>query len=168
MANKQLGNMPTSFDIAIAVVLQNEGGYVNNPADPGGETNFGISKRAYPNLDIKHLTMDAAKEIYRHDYWVFQDLNSQAIATKCLDLAVNLGLHGGIKLVQESLLTLGQDVQPDGIWGPKTESTLNGSLDSEVLPEIRTEQSHHYVEWVAQNPARYPELKGLLRRVQSC
>jgi lysozyme family protein len=57
------------FDRAVAVTMRFEGGYVNDPVDPGGETNHGISKRAYPDLDIKGLTKDAARAIYRRDYW---------------------------------------------------------------------------------------------------
>ena len=53
-------------------------GYVNDPKDPGGETNYGISKRAYPDVDIKNLTEDGAKDIYKRDYW---DKN------KCEDLS---------------------------------------------------------------------------------
>lgn len=57
------------FTAAMAFVLAHEGGYVWNPNDPGGETNFGISKKSYPNEDIKNLTREAATEIYRIDYW---------------------------------------------------------------------------------------------------
>ncbi|MEM0173017.1 MAG: glycosyl hydrolase 108 family protein [Sulfolobaceae archaeon] len=46
-----------------------EGGYVNNPHDPGGETKYGISKASFPNLDIKNLTLDEAVNIYRNMYW---------------------------------------------------------------------------------------------------
>lgn len=45
------------------------GGYTNDPQDPGGETKWGISKRSYPRLDIPALTLDAAREIYFRDYW---------------------------------------------------------------------------------------------------
>ncbi|MBI5843910.1 MAG: hypothetical protein HZB23_04475 [Deltaproteobacteria bacterium] len=48
--------------------MAHEGGYVNDPADPGGETRFGISRRAYPNEDIKALTRERAAEIYYRDY----------------------------------------------------------------------------------------------------
>ena len=57
------------FEDCIDKVLEHEGGYVNDPNDLGGETNFGVSKKAYPDLDIKNLTRDEAKEIYRKDYW---------------------------------------------------------------------------------------------------
>lgn len=57
------------FQRCILFVLSEEGGYVNSPADPGGETNFGISKRSYPDVDIRALTKAQAIEIYRRDYW---------------------------------------------------------------------------------------------------
>ena len=56
------------FREAIEVILKHEGGYVNDPVDPGGETNMGISKRAYPDLDIKGLTKQSVREIYYKDY----------------------------------------------------------------------------------------------------
>ncbi|KKK60142.1 hypothetical protein LCGC14_3027340, partial [marine sediment metagenome] len=49
-----------SFEKAIPIVLKHEGGYVHDKLDPGGETNFGISKRAYPMVDIKNLTQEQA------------------------------------------------------------------------------------------------------------
>ena len=52
-----------TFEEAVKSVLKHEGGYVNDPKDPGGETNFGISKRAFPDLDIKNLTEEDAIEI---------------------------------------------------------------------------------------------------------
>jgi hypothetical protein len=59
----------SKFEMAIDFVLPAEGGYVNDPADPGGETNFGISKRKYPDINIKDLTVAGAITIYRRDYW---------------------------------------------------------------------------------------------------
>jgi len=53
-----------AFEVALNFVLKWEGGYVNDPRDSGGETKFGISKKAYPNLDIKNLTQQQAGEIY--------------------------------------------------------------------------------------------------------
>lgn len=160
--------MPSDFNLAIPVVLANEGGYVNNPADPGGETNFGISKRAYPNVDIKNLTKEAAAEIYRHDYWRFGDLNSQDIATKLLDMSVNIGIKRAVTLCQISINDIGGHCNVDGKWGPSTESTVNGSEANVLLPEIRASQSHYYTNLVAQRPELYQFLRGWLRRVQSC
>ena len=57
------------FDQAIEVILKHEGGYANNPNDSGGETKYGISKRSYPELNIRGLTRDYAKKIYEQDFW---------------------------------------------------------------------------------------------------
>ena len=56
-----------SFDEIIKHVLEHEGGYVNDPKDLGGETKYGITKRFYPDIDIKNLTIEEAKEIYKKD-----------------------------------------------------------------------------------------------------
>ena len=52
-----------SWDDVFDRLIGHEGEYSNDPNDPGGETKWGISKRAYPNLDIKNLTRDGAKTI---------------------------------------------------------------------------------------------------------
>ena len=58
-----------NFNEIIEQVLEHEGGYVNDPKDLGGETKYGITKRFYPDVDIKNLTVEQAKEIYKKDYW---------------------------------------------------------------------------------------------------
>jgi lysozyme family protein len=100
----------SEFDRVMAFILQEEGGYVNNPADPGGETNFGISKRAYPQVDIKLLTVDKAKEIYRRDYWLPMGLESQKYgpALVLMDCAVNQG----VKRSQSILARVATSSQP--------------------------------------------------------
>ena len=54
-----------NFDSAFTIILGSEGGYVNDPRDSGGETKYGIAKKFYPNLDIKNLTVEQAKAIYK-------------------------------------------------------------------------------------------------------
>jgi hypothetical protein len=61
--------MKSSFDKAVRFVLRAEGGLVEHPADPGGLTKYGISKRTYPTLDIANLTEAEAIDIYYRDYW---------------------------------------------------------------------------------------------------
>lgn len=84
----RLGNFEAAFQIVVGI----EGGYVNNPADPGGETKYGLSKRANPDLDIANLTLDQAHAIYRTKYWP-QGADSwpYAEALLCFDTAVNGG-----------------------------------------------------------------------------
>lgn len=74
---------------------------MNDPHDPGGETNFGISKRSYPNLDIRNLTADDAVRIYRQDYWLPAgcDKLPAPLALLVFDTAVNMGLGAAAKLL---------------------------------------------------------------------
>ena len=81
-----------AFKSAIDFVLQWEGGYVDHPDDPGGETNFGISKRAHPDVDIAALTRADAVEIYRREYWMpVASTLSHPLSLVYFDTAV---LHG--------------------------------------------------------------------------
>jgi len=80
------------FNFCVDQVLKHEGGYVNDPRDPGGETNFGISKRAYPTLNIKALTKEQAIEVYRRDYWARIDKTFPELNLLVFDSAVNQGV----------------------------------------------------------------------------
>ena len=123
---------------AVQHVLANEGGYVNNPADPGGETNFGISKRSYPALDIRDLTREQAIEIYRSDYWQFSGLQSQRVATKVFDLAVNMGPIPAVRLLQLSLGAIqAGPVVADGQLGPRTISAANAADEGRLMDELK-------------------------------
>ena len=83
----------SDFQIAVNLVLNHEGGYVNNPSDPGGETNFGIAKRWHPDLDIRNLTKDQASVIYQQQYWTaaMEQEPDQRMGNALLDTAVNQG-----------------------------------------------------------------------------
>ena len=106
-----------------------EGGYVNDPTDPGGETNYGISKRAYPNVDIKNLTLEQAKLIYKNDYWdkVRGDEISYPLNLFMFDCAVNQGVDVAIKLLQKTL-----GVPQDGILGVQTLKAIQKSQGVET------------------------------------
>ena len=86
--------MVNQFERAFEIVVGLEGGYVNDPRDPGGETNWGISKRSYPALDIPSLTREQAKSIYKSDYWDKIDGDSRpwGPALVMFDCAVNQGV----------------------------------------------------------------------------
>lgn len=109
--------MKENFDKSLSFTLRWEGGYVNDPHDPGGETKFGISKRAYPKVDIKNLTEEKAKEIYKKDYWdkVKGDDLPIGVDTMVFDAAVNSGVGASAKWLQACL-----GVTVDGDIGPKT------------------------------------------------
>jgi hypothetical protein len=79
----------------IQKTIQLEGGYVNDPDDPGGETKFGISKRAFPHVDIASLTKEQAAELYKDKYWDvlhLDDFKFLPFRFKVLDIAVNMGV----------------------------------------------------------------------------
>jgi hypothetical protein len=82
------------FPYSMKFVFKWEGGYVNDPDDPGGETKYGISKRAYPDIDIKNLTKAQAKSIYHQDYWIPAgcDKLPWPLCLVVFDTAVNMGL----------------------------------------------------------------------------
>jgi lysozyme family protein len=96
--------MEENFDRAFAWILRAEGGYVADPDDPGGETKFGISKRVYPKLDIKAITEDLARELYRHDYWdaCGCDALPAGIDIAVFDTAVNMGRLTAIAILKQT------------------------------------------------------------------
>jgi lysozyme family protein len=105
------------FEQAFQRVLGHEGGYVNDPRDPGGETKFGISKRAYPREDIAGMTVERARAIYLRDYWGPAGCDAVPDAAKLplFDAAVNSGVRAAVRLLQRAV-----GEAPDGLLGPRT------------------------------------------------
>ena len=121
--------MNTWFDQCFDKLISHEGGYVNHASDPGGETNYGISKRAYPSLDIKALTLADAKQLYKRDYWdraQCDQLPSQ-LSYLVFDAAVNSGIGQSIRFLQRAV-----GVADDGAIGPITLSATK-RMDTESL-----------------------------------
>jgi lysozyme family protein len=92
-----------SFEQALKFVLEREGGYVNDPLDPGGETKYGISKKSYPNVDIRNLTPELAGSIYQADYWApcGCDDRPAPLALVVFDTAVNIGTARAVAWLQQ-------------------------------------------------------------------
>jgi lysozyme family protein len=133
------------FAQALAFTLQREGGYVNDPDDPGGETNYGLSKRAYPDLDIRNLTLEQAAQIYRRDYWDAPGFGRLAevapwVAIRLFDLGVNCGPVTAGKMLQRAINTiLGVDVPARRLnpWREKIARLTGGKpllVDGKVGP----------------------------------
>lgn len=106
-----------AWDKAFDLLMINEGGYVNDPNDAGGETKYGISKKAYPNLNIADLTLDEAKAIYFRDYWLKCkcDKLPDCLSVAVFDYSVNSGIKRAVKTLQSVL-----GVTVDGIIGNQT------------------------------------------------
>lgn len=116
----------SNFDASMAEVFSHEGGYVNDPRDPGGETNMGISKRSYPSEDIRGMTRERAAAIYRRDYWnrVKGDQLPDGIDLVAFDPAVNSGVSRGSRWLQSAL-----GVTQDGKIGPQTVLAAQAATD---------------------------------------
>src|SRR5262249_50094421 len=156
---------------AINTVLRNEGGYVNDPADAGGETNFGISKRSFPDVNIKALTPLTAADIYRKSFWnthpQLSRLDSQAVATKTFDLMVNMGSSRGVKILQRAINRVAGEhgkVQVDGRLGPTTVDRANAVEERLLLAAMREAAADYYRAIVKAKPSQAKFLRGWLRR----
>lgn len=112
-----------NFEQAFAQLIspEYEGGYSNDPKDPGGETKFGISKRSYPSLDIKSLTREQVKPIYKADFWgpAGCDAVPSPLKYPLFDFAVNSSPRWAVKTLQKRL-----GVLADGSLGPVTLSEI--------------------------------------------
>ena len=125
--------MSTVFDKSMSRLLPIEGGYSNDPKDPGNwtggkpgvgkllGTKYGIAANTYPNEDIKNLTWDRAKALYRRDFWdaVHADVLPGAVAYNALDGAINSGASRSIQWLQKAA-----GVADDGRWGPVTQAAI--------------------------------------------
>jgi lysozyme family protein len=109
------------FNYCIPIILKEEGGYVNDPNDPGGETNMGISKTQYPKLDIPNLTVDQVTEIYYTDYWIPSGCKFPVAPLDLFlfNFSVTSGVPEAIQMVQQLI-----GVTVDGAMGPNTQAAL--------------------------------------------
>ena len=143
---KQLSNYPPAFERAVARVLGDEGGYADNPSDPGGETKFGISKREYPQLDIAALTRADAVAIYYRDWWQryrYSELPGP-IAAKVFDLAVNIGPAHAVRCLQRALRACGRRLTEDGALGRATATAAAGANQLALAAALRAEAAGYY------------------------
>ena len=158
-------------------LIKREGGYVNNPADRGGATKYGITEsvaRAHGYKgNMKDLPMDFAKTIYRKTYWTsprFDQVNtiSAAIAEELLDTGVNCGPGFAKPTLQRALNLLNNqckggwpDLAVDGVYGPATLNALKIYLskrgkngEKTLLKVLNILQGNRYIEICERNPSQ--------------
>lgn len=113
------------------------GAYTNDPDDSGGETKWGISKRAHSHLNIKAITYNQAVEIYRTQYW--NELYDYILCTMCafklFDLGILTGTKSAVRLLQKSVKRCGFHIRVDGVFGPLTLTAIN-NIKPEQLYEV--------------------------------
>lgn len=126
-----------NFDQSFQKLISNEGGYVLDSRDPGGETQYGISKRSYPALDIKALTLADAKGIYKRDFWDRAQCDKLApvLAFQVFDAAVNSGIGQSIRFLQRAV-----GVADDGSVGPMTLAAIQRRDSAELVARFNAER----------------------------
>lgn len=159
------------FNEAINYVLENEGGYVSNPNDTGGATNFGITipmltsyrKRQVNYGDIQALSLAEAKLIYQSFFWDRLRISGlpQAIATAILDTAINQGQATAVKLAQHAI---GPSILPDGIVGPDTLNALDKASPEMFIYSYVGLLQDRYSDFCINATNQIVFLKGWLRR----
>lgn len=132
-----------TFQRAFELVIGHEGGYVNDPRDPGGETKYGISKRANPDVDIRNLTLAQAQWIYRQRYWLplHADAMPEAVAVQVFDAAVNHGIKPAVRMMQRAL-----GVPVDGVIGPVTLNAMVSIDDARFVAHFAAERLMYYTD----------------------
>ena len=152
----------TKFDEIIEVVLEHEGGYVNDPDDPGGETNFGIAKRSHPDVDIANLTKDGAKEIYKSVYWDKNKVESlpEYLRHIYFDMCVNQGRGRAVRIMQRAANAKGADLKVDGGMGPVTIAAMKGL----EIGRVRAYRVKYYADLVTRKPDLEKFYFGWFRR----
>lgn len=169
----------STFELAIPTIIRHEGGYINNPNDPGGATRYGISLRWLKSIglygdingdlhvdikDIQALTLATAErfyQVYWWDHYGYGRIDAQVLATKILDMAVNMGAPRAHRIVQTAL-----GAHPDGILGPNTLAGLNAVSEAPLLLLARIQglQAAFYTGLVSNNSRLAEFLPGWISR----
>lgn len=172
------------FAESIKTILHHEGGWVCDPNDPGGETNYGVStliiqrekltprdlgidRDVFARGCLKEMTEEGARKVYRDFFWLrygYGDIENQDVATKVFDAAVNMGPTWGHRLAQYALIECGYPVNPDGVMGPKTISALNSVDPQQWLKSMVAQMEQRYRLIVAGRPQSAKFLSTWLRR----
>jgi len=170
-----------NFELFLPLLLQHEGGFVDDPLDPGGATNKGVTFTTFcscsttllgvdPTLNnLKSLTDQQAGKIYRADYWnkvCGDEIQSQNLANIVCDFYVN-SPEAAAKLLQTILNQLGASLTVDGCIGPATIRALGAVDENEVYRRYKAGRIAFYRNLVQENPSMSKFLNGWLNRVNS-
>ncbi|MDX1536382.1 glycoside hydrolase family 108 protein [Arsukibacterium sp.] len=163
MQTPSLNTYSIAFQHAVAFVLAKEGGYVCHVNDPGGETNFGISKRAYPREDILQLTPQRAAFLYHRDYWRAARCHElpTGIALAVFDSAVQHGPATAARLLQEIL-----GLVTDGIIGSKTIQAARLADTEWLIARYVLRRARLYARIQAKDSAQSVFIEGWFNRLR--
>ena len=139
----------SDFDYAFKTIVGFEGKDSDHPDDRGGRTRYGISKRAYPYIDMDALTLGDAKQIYKRDYWNIcgaKEMTTRDLKVLLFDIAVNHGAGRARIMLQEALNLLNNngklydDLEIDGIIGRKTKAAIKANEPHYIIMALITKR----------------------------
>ena len=139
--------MASNFEECLNLVLKSEGGWVNHPSDPGGETNLGVTKRVWeeyvghPVDSLKKLTKDDVAPLYELKYWrpCYCELLPRGLDFIVFSMGVNAGPGRSVKLLQQSIGCV-----PDGVIGPRTRELISSSNGSTLIAKFSETRREYY------------------------
>ena len=141
--------MLNNWEKSLALVLKSEGGYVNNPADPGGMTNLGVTKVVWEEwvghpVDekiMRELTPDRVAPLYKRKYWDACNCDNLPLGIDYLvfDFAVNAGVGRSAKTLQTAIGCV-----PDGAIGPNTMAAINKAEPKSLIDKFSIAKTNFY------------------------
>jgi len=143
------------------------GGYTNDPLDSGGETKWGISKRAHPHLTIQNLTYKQAVDIYNEEYYDsrYDYILSEKLAFKIMDMGILMGRRQAVKKLQRAVNRGGLHVVKDGSFGPITLTAINNIREDYLYDKYIESLTGFFQRLVIRVRKNKRYLKGWLKRV---
>jgi lysozyme family protein len=162
--------MDAAYTVALKFTLQEEGGYSNNPEDPGGATMKGVTQAVYDkyrqskNLDtqdVRDISDEEVSDIYYNEYWLPSHCDDLPIKLSIcqFDTAVNTGIEESIKILQRAI-----DVKDDGIFGPHTKAAANQPPEDALVDEYIDARRDFYTSLAQEKPHLAEFLHGWLKR----
>ena len=157
----------SNYNECLKIILMHEGGYVNHPKDPGGETNLGVTKRVYEEWggtkDMKDLTIEDVEPIYKENYWnkIKGDDLPDGLDLCVFDFGVNAGPGRAAKFLQKMIGTT-----VDGGIGPMTLKAVNEYVDENGIKETITNYQNMRQEYYEGLSTFDTFGKGWTRRVE--
>ncbi|OQS31452.1 glycoside hydrolase family 108 protein [Chromobacterium haemolyticum] len=137
--------MVDMFEKSFERVIGHEGGYVNNPKDPGGETKWGVTcmlarAKGYSG-NMRDMTRDQAREIYKSAFWDggCYEFLGPVMSFQYFDTAVNHGVLNATKLLQRAL-----GIKDDGVFGDMTKQKVKACLEMDLLLKFNKERIEFY------------------------
>lgn len=154
------------FQLAVAKTLVHEGGFVDNPNDPGGATKYGITPADMPGTQIRDITTAQAVAYYSENYWkeFYSQIVDQLLAEKLFDMGVLFGVKTAVKLLQITLVNK-VSLVTDGEFGPGTLSAVNQNAN--LLPAYRTILINHCMSVVNSRPETSVFVRGWVNRINT-